>query len=278
MILLGQYNTLKATRRTDNGMYLTDEVESGEVLLPNRYVPEELRVGDEIRVFIFKDSEDRLTATTAKPHIELHQFACLQVAEVNDAGAFIDWGLEKDLLVPYKEQPGRMRKGQWYMVFLYIDTETDRLVASGRYQRYLQKETANLTEGQEVDLIIDDKTGLGYNVIINHLYRGLVYHNEVFQKLRRGDQMKGFIKTVREDGKIDVSLQKPGFRSIEPNASKILELLRVNHGYLGLTDKSDPDDIVELLEMSKKTFKKAIGTLYKQRKVRLEDDGIYLND
>ncbi len=276
MISIGEINHLSAVRRTDNGVYLTDEDRSGEVLLPNKYVPEDIAEGDVLEVFIFNDSEDRITATTATPKIKLHEFACLQVRDVTPVGAFLDWGLEKDLLVPFKEQPGRMKKGGWYMVFLYLDGETDRLVASGRYQKFLQKENITVKPGEEVNLIIDDPTDLGVNVIINHRFRGLIYQNELFQKIRRGDRLTGFIKNVREDGKIDVTLQKPGYAHVEPNAEKILAELKANQGYLRLTDKSDPDDIAEVLEMSKKTFKKAVGALYKQRLIRLEKDGIYL--
>lgn len=276
MINIGQINHLRAVRSTDNGVYLTDEEGSGEVLLPNKYVPEDIAEGKVLEVFIFNDSEDRITATTATPKIKLHEFACLQVRDVTHVGAFLDWGLEKDLLVPFKEQPGRMVKGGWYMVFLYLDAETDRLVASGRYQKFLQKENIDLKPGEEVNLIIDDETDLGVNVIVNHRFRGLIYQNELFQKIRRGDKRTGFIKNVREDGKIDVTLQKPGYGKVEPNAEKILARLKDNQGYLRLTDKSDPDDIAEILEMSKKTFKKAVGALYKQRLIRLENDGIYL--
>lgn len=276
MIYLGEYNSLKIVRQTDNGVYLTDEENSGEVLLPNKFVPESWDVGDVIQVFIFKDSEDRITATTDKPLIKLNEFACLQVRDVNDFGAFLNWGLDKDLLVPFKEQPGKMIPGNWYIVHLYLDEQTNRLAASARYQKFLQKQFIRLQAGEAVDLLIDDQTELGINVIINNRYRGLIYQNEIFEKLRRGDRRKGYVKLVRPDGKIDVTLQKTGYARIEPNGEKILAQLKANHGYLLLTDKSDPDDIAEALKMSKKTFKKAIGTLYKQRLIRLEEDGIYL--
>lgn len=276
MIYLGEYNSLKIVRQTDNGVYLTDEENSGEVLLPNKFVPETWDVGDVIQVFIFKDSEDRITATTDKPLIKLNEFACLQVRDVNDFGAFLNWGLDKDLLVPFKEQPGKMIPGNWYIVHLYLDEQTNRLAASARYQKFLQKQFIRLQAGEAVDLLIDDQTELGINVIINNRYRGLIYQNEIFEKLRRGDRRKGYVKLVRPDGKIDVTLQKTGYAKIEPNGEKILAQLKANHGYLLLTDKSDPDDIAEVLKMSKKTFKKAIGTLYKQRLIRLEEDGIYL--
>jgi len=276
MIHLGKYNRLKIVRQTDNGVYLTDEEGAGEVLLPNKFVPEKWETGDQLKVFIFRDSEDRITATTATPLIKLNEFACLQVRELNNIGAFLDWGLDKDLLVPFKEQPGKMIPGNWYIVYLYLDEKTDRLAASGRYQKFLQKENIHVRAGLEVNLLIDNQTELGLNVIINNRYRGLVYENEIFEPLRRGDRRKGYVKLVREDGKIDVSLQKPGYGKVEPNAGKILAQLRANEGYLRLTDKSDPDDITELLEMSKKTFKKAVGALYKERLIRLEEDGIYL--
>ena len=276
MIYLGEYNSLKIVRQTDNGIYLTDEENSGEVLLPNKFVPESWDVGDVLQVFIFKDSEDRITATTDKPLIKLNEFACLQVRDVNDFGAFLHWGLDKDLLVPFKEQPGKMIPGNWYIVHLYLDEQTNRLAASARYQKFLQKQFIRLQAGEAVDLLIDDQTELGVNVIINNRYRGLIYQNEIFEKLRRGDRRKGYVKLVRPDGKIDVTLQKAGYAKIEPNGEKILAQLKANHGYLLLTDKSDPDDIAEALKMSKKTFKKAIGTLYKQHLIRLEEDGIYL--
>ncbi len=276
MIYLGEYNSLKIVRQTDNGVYLTDEEHSGEVLLPNKFVPETWDVGDVIQVFIFKDSEDRITATTDKPLIKLNEFACLQVRDVNDFGAFLNWGLDKDLLVPFKEQPGKMIPGNWYIVHLYLDEQTNRLAASARYQKFLQKQFIRLQAGEAVDLLIDDQTELGVNVIINNRCRGLIYQNEIFEKLRRGDRRKGYIKLVRPDGKIDVTLQKTGYAKIEPSGEKILAQLKANHGYLLLTDKSDPDDIAKALKMSKKTFKKAIGTLYKQHLIRLEEDGIYL--
>lgn len=276
MIQLGEYNHLKIVRQTDNGVYLTDEEGSGEVLLPNKFVPETWAVGQLLEVFIFKDSEDRITATTARPLLKRNEFACLQVREVNDYGAFLNWGLDKDLLVPFREQPGKMIPGNWYMVHLYLDEDTDRLAASARYQKFLQKQFIRLQPGEEVDLLIDNETELGTNVIINHRYRGLLYANEIFEKLRRGEHRKGYIKLVRPDGKIDVTLQKAGYARLEPSGEKIMAQLKANHGYLLLTDKSNPEEIAASLQMSKKTFKKAVGTLYKQRLIRIENDGIYL--
>ncbi|MEZ4962826.1 MAG: S1-like domain-containing RNA-binding protein [Saprospiraceae bacterium] len=276
MIELGKYNRLRAVRQTDNGVYLTDQEASREVLLPNKFIPDGLYEDDILKVFVFKDSEDRITATTMKPKIMLGEFALLQVRDVNNYGAFLDWGMDKDLLVPFKEQPGRMSPGNWYMVHLYLDRETERLVASGRYQKFLQKDNIDLRDGQQVNLLIDDRTDLGVNAIINHRYRGLLYENEIFEKINRGDLKKGYVKKVREDGKVDVTLQPLGYAKVEPNAVRILEQLRANKGFLPLTDKSDPEVIAEMLAMSKKTYKKAVGALYRERLVRLELDGIYL--
>lgn len=278
MVEIGKYNSLRAVRRTDNGVYLTDEESTREVLLPNKYVPENIRPDDVLNVFVFMDSEDRITATTARPLIERDQFACLCVKEVNHIGAFLDWGLEKDLLVPFKEQPGKMQVGNWYIVYLFLDEATDRLVASGRYLKFFKKDQVDLVPGQEVDLLVDNQTDLGLNVIINHQYRGLIYENEIFERIHRGDLRKGYVKLVREDGKVDVSLQKAGYAKVEPNAQRLIERLRDYGGFLPLGDKSDPDEIAGILEMSKKTFKKAVGALFKQRLVRLEEDGIYLNE
>ncbi|MBI1224214.1 MAG: GntR family transcriptional regulator [Bacteroidetes bacterium] len=277
MIILGKFNRLRAVRQTDNGVYLTDREGTREVLLPNKFIPEDgLEEGQYLRVFIFKDSEDRITATTAEPKILLNQFACLQVREVNNIGAFLEWGLEKDLMVPFKEQPGRMHVGGWYMVYLFLDEKTERLVASGRYQKFLQKENIDIKKGQAVDVLIDDQTDLGVNVIINHQFRGLVYWNELFEEVQRGDERKGYVKTVRPDGKIDVSLQRPGYGKVETNSQKLLAKLEANNGFLPFGDKSDPEDIARVFEMSKKTFKMTLGKLYKERQVRIEPNGVYL--
>ena len=276
MIQLGEINSLKIVSQTHNGLQLTDEEGSAEILLPNKELPKNWKPGDALQVFVYKDSEDSLIATKETPLIQLHEFACLKVREVNEHGAFLDWGLDKDLFVPFREQPGNMVPGNWYIVYLYLDEQTDRLAASGRYRRFFQESFIRLEAGQEVDLLIDNQTELGQNVIINNRYQGLIYDNETFTKLRRGDRCKGYIKQLREDGKIDVSLEKPGYAKVEPSGEKILSVLQANQGFLRLTDKSDPDDIAGFLQMSKKTFKKAIGLLYKQRRIRLEEDGIYL--
>jgi len=271
----GETNLLTAKRRTLNGYYLVDE-EDVEVLLPNKYVPSGMKPGDEISVFIYKDSEDRVIATTIKPFILLNEFAVLDVVDVNSVGAFLDWGLEKDLLVPYSEQSPKMQVGNSYPVYLYLDEKTQRLVASGRINKFLELEEITVNNGDEVELLICNTTDLGINVIINNLHIGLLYDNELFQAVTPGDILSGYIKNVRPDNKIDVSLQKQGYVNVEPNAQKILQKLKDNDGFLNITDKSDPIIILAKLEMSKKTFKKAIGSLYKQKIIRIEKDGIYL--
>ncbi len=271
----GKVNVLTASRSTQNGVYLVDH-EGAEVLLPNKYVPKGFKKDDSISVFIYKDSEDRIIATTLEPHIKLGEFAMLEVLAVNTIGAFMDWGLEKDLLVPYSEQTGKMHKGRLYPVYLYLDDKTDRLVGTTKVDRYLERDDITVERGDKVDLLICDTTDLGINVIINNIHRGLLYDNELFQAVIPGERITGYIKNVRPDKKIDVSLQKIGYGAVKPGSVKIMEALKENNGYLNLTDKSDPVVIQAKLEMSKKMFKKSVGMLYKKKVIRLEDDGIYL--
>lgn len=272
---LGLFNVLKIERDTDHGLYLIDE-EGTEVLLPNKYVPEEWEVGQEISAFIYKDSEDRLVATNLEPYIQTNYFAYLQVKAVGQFGAFLDWGLEKDLLVPFKEQANRMVEDAWYVVYMYVDEESDRLVATSKTRKYLNKIDMDLAVGDEVDVLVCGFSDLGMNVIVNDAYSGLIYENEIYEKVLPGDYRKAYVKMIREDDKLDVSLQPIGVAVIEPNAQKILQTLKDQNGFVALTDKSSPDVITTRLGMSKKTFKKALGSLYKQRVVRIEKDGIYL--
>lgn len=276
MLHLGIKNTLRILRGTGVGMFLGDD-EGNDVLLPKKYVPENAIVGDDIEVFIYRDSEDRIIATTLEPKIQLNQFACLQVKSVTAIGAFLDWGLEKDLFVPFREQNKKMEEGRWYAVYLYLDEETDRLVASCKVNRYFEKENIDLQIGQEVDLLIFEETDLGVNAVINNKYKGLIYENEIFQRIKIGTRTKGFVKNIRDDNRVDLSLQKQGYANVEPNAERILEKLKANNGFLDVTDKSDANYVMYQLEMSKKTFKKAIGALYRQKIIRIEEDGIYLN-
>lgn len=276
MLHLGIKNTLRILRGTGVGMFLGDD-EGNDVLLPKKYVPENAIVGDDIEVFIYRDSEDRIIATNLEPKIQLNQFACLQVKSVTAIGAFLDWGLEKDLFVPFREQNKKMEEGRWYAVYLYLDEETDRLVASCKVNRYFEKENIDLQIGQEVDLLIFEETDLGLNAVINNKYKGLIYENEIFQRIKIGTRTKGFVKNIRDDNRVDLSLQKQGYANVEPNAERILEKLKANNGFLDVTDKSDANYVMYQLEMSKKTFKKAVGALYRQKIIRIEEDGIYLN-
>jgi predicted RNA-binding protein (virulence factor B family) len=274
---VGEYNTLKILRGTGVGMYLGDD-EGNDVLLPHKYIPENAVIGEDIEVFIYRDSEDRLIATNLKPLILLNQFAVLEVVAVTGIGAFLDWGLEKDLFVPFKEQNHKLQTGQWVPVYLYLDTQTDRLVASAKVNKFFKNDQIeDLEIGQEVDLMVFERTDLGHNVVINNLYKGLIFENETFRRIAWGDNLKGYVKNIREDGKIDVSLQPIGFRKyIEPAAQQILDKLKQNNGILHLSDHSDPIEIMEVLEMSKKSFKKAIGGLYKDKKIDILTDSIVI--
>lgn len=279
MLTLGQYHTLTIDRDTPPGLFLADENDDkeNEVLLPNKYKPETFEIGDSLTVFVYLDHDERPVATTLKPYIKLDEFAFLRCEEVTGIGAFLDWGLEKHLFVPFKEQAYEMKKGQWYLVFCYLDEETQRLVASSKVNHFLDNSELTVKPFEKVDLIVTNKTELGFNLIVNELHQGLVYHNDVFQELKTGDKLTGWVKKTRPDGKVDITLQRPGYRSIEPNAQTILNELDLHKGYLPLHDKSSPKDIQRMLEMSKKSFKKAIGNLYKEHQIEIKSgDGIYL--
>ena len=272
---IGQFNTLTIDRDTQVGLFLTNGKE--DVLLPNKYVPKVFEIGEEMTVFVYLDHEERPVATTLVPYIFLNEFALLRVNYINQIGAFMDWGMEKDILVPFKEQARPMEKGKRYLVYLYMDEKTNRLVASSKTNQFLGNENITVEKGEEVDLIISHITEIGINVIINQKHKGLVYKDEVYDDaIRTGDKMKGYIKLVRPDGKIDVSLHKQGFENIEPNSEIIMNELRASRGFLRLNDNSNPEDIKTVLKMSKKTFKKAIGLLYKEKLIEIKDDGIYL--
>ena len=277
MLQIGQHNTLTILRDTKVGLFLGNGNEVDDVLLPNKYVPKVFEIGEEITVFIYLDHEERPVATTLVPYIFLNEFALLRVNYTNQIGAFMDWGMEKDILVPFKEQARQMEKGKRYLVYLYLDEKTNRLVASSKTNQFLDNENITVANGDEVDLIISHITDIGINVIINQKHKGLVYNDEVYDdRIRTGDKLIGYIKNVREDGKIDVSLQKLGYQNIEPNAENILDELRASKGFLRLNDNSSPDDIKTVLKMSKKTFKKAVGLLYKEKLIEIKEDGIYL--
>ena len=281
MLKIGKYNSLTILRDTKVGLFLGNPEKDPEgihdVLLPNKYVPNQFEIGEELIVFVYLDHEQRPVATTLEPYILLNEFALLRVNYVNQVGAFMDWGMEKDILVPYKEQARPMEKGKRYLVYLYMDEKTNRLVASSKTNQFLNNDTLTVENGEEVELIVSHITEIGINVIINEKHKGLLYKDEVYDDaIRTGDRMRGYIKNIRPDNKIDVSLQKQGYESIEPNAEKILDELRASRGFLRLNDNSHPEDIKTVLKMSKKTFKKAIGALYKEKRIEIKEDGIYL--
>jgi predicted RNA-binding protein (virulence factor B family) len=273
MLHLGVFNELTILRFTSVGAYLGDD-EDNDVLLPTKYIPQGAELGDIISVFLYLDSEDRIIATTLKPLLELHEFGLLKVNQVSHFGAFLEWGIEKDLFVPFKEQHLKMEEGKSYIVYLYLDEATNRLVASSRIKRFLEFEVVRVNEGDEVDLLIHSTTELGKNVIVNDTYSGLIYKNDIIRTLRFGEKCKGYVTKVRDDGKLDIALEKPGFEKLELNSQRLLDIIKSNDGRLYLTDKSDPDRIREEVGMSKKTFKAAVGILYKLRMIQLKEDHI----
>ncbi len=275
MIKLGEFNTLEILRSTSVGVFLGDD-EGNDILLPNKYVPEVFEIGDNLNLFCYLDHEERPVATNIEPDVIVNEFQLLQVVEVNGFGAFLDWGLEKHLLVPFREQRNKMQEGQWYVIYCYLDEKSNRLVASNKIDRFLDNDELTVRVREEVELIVTRQTDLGWEVIINHKHKGLVYFNEIFKKVAVGDIVTGCIKTIRGDNKIDVSLQPLGEKVLEPAANKIYKTLEAHGGFLPLNDKSDPEEIKEKFQMSKKTFKKGIGTLYKSRKIAIKDDGIHI--
>lgn len=273
---IGEFNTLIAARQEPQGFYLRGEDPFNQVLLPNAYIPEGFKEGDELEVFVYLDNEERLTATTLVPKIKLNDFSYLLVDQVNSMGAFLDMGLVKQLLVPYKEQTIPMEEGRSYVVYMYLDEKTQRLVGTSKFDRYLNNDNLTIEKGEEVDLIILHSSHLGTNVLINKRHKGLIFRSDINQPLGLGQELKGFVKTLRDDGKVDISLQKEGVESFEPNSEKIIEILNKCEGFLNLHDKSDPQEISKRLLMSKKSFKRAIGNLYKKQKITIEKDGIRL--
>ena len=275
MLNIGNYNTLRIIKILSFGAYL-DGGEGKEILLPTRYVPNGAQVGDEVEVFIYHDNEGRLIATTLHPKAVVGEFAFMQVKSVNTTGAFLDWGLMKDLLVPYKEQKLTMREGKWYLVYVRLDHVTGRIMASARIEKFLNNIPPKYKFNQEVDLLVADDTEIGYKVIVNNLHWGMVYHNQVFQRLEKGEHLKGYVKEIREDDKLDISLAPLGYQKVDGVAQTILQALQVQNGFLPVHDKSDPEVIYSLFRCSKKAFKQAIGTLYRQHRIALEPDGIRL--
>lgn len=271
----GEYYELEVVKEVDFGVYLLSEI--GELLLPTKYVPVGLKIGDMINVFVYRDSEDRFIATTLKPKAKLNEFASMTVADINDYGAFMEWGLEKDLFVPNKEQHRKFRIGNQYVIRVCLDHQTNRLIGVGKLKAFFQNDPLDLTEGQEVDLLIYNQTDLGFMAVINQAYQGLIYGNEIFQDLEVGQQKKGFVKKLREDGKIDLTLNPPIRQGLEEQKQSILNKLQATPDkFLAFNDRSDAEDIVDTFQMSKKAFKRALGGLYKDRLISIEPEGIRL--
>lgn len=275
MIELGNYNTLKVLRSTSVGLFLGDE-EGTEILLPNKYVPEDFEIDQEMEVFCYLDSAERPVSTTLKPKIIRNGFAYLEVVEVGAYGAFLDWGLEKHLLVPFREQSERMEDGHKYVVHCYMDEESMRLTGSSRVDRFLSNENIDYNQNDRVNLLVYRKTPLGWEVIVDEMHKGLIFDSDIFKPVSVGDSLIGYVKNVREDKKLDISLQPIGAKMLEPTAKMLLDKLEENNGFLPLHDKSSPEEIKKVLHLSKKAFKKGIGILYRQRKINIQDDGIRL--
>ncbi len=272
---LGDYATLTVTKEVDFGLYL-DGGKEGEILLPSRYVPRGAKVSDQLEVFIYLDQDERPVATTLRPLAKAGEFACLEVAWVNEYGAFLNWGLMKDLFCPFREQKMKMQLGQSYVVYVTVDEDSYRMMASAKVERYLSKEVPQYKHGDEVDLLVWQKTDLGFKVIIDNKYQGLVYEDQVFRPLTTGDRLKGYIDHVRMDGKLDVTIQPTGRRQTEEFSEVLLEYLRNNKGHCDLGDKSPSELIADRFKVSKKAYKKAIGDLYRRRLITISDDGIDL--
>ena len=274
-IKLGDYNHLKVVKKVDFGMYLDGGVE-GEILLPSRYVPEGCKVGDELDVFIYLDQDERPVATTLKPLAKVGDFVCLEVAWVNDFGAFLNWGLMKDLFCPFREQKKRMERGQRYIVHVGVDDDSYRMMASAKVEHYLSHDIPPYSHGDEVDLLVWQKTELGFKVIVDNKYAGLVYDSQVFRPLTTGDCLKGYVDKVRPDGKLDITIQRTGRQATEDFSEVLLQYLKDNNGHCDLGDKSPSELIADRFKVSKKTFKKAVGDLYKRHVITIGDDGITL--
>ena len=276
MIKIGKTNNLKVVKKVDFGLYL-DGGESGEILLPKRYVDESMEVGDELDVFIYCDSEDRLVATTEKPLIEVGEFGLLKAVEVNRVGSFMEWGLQKDLLVPFREQSQEIRVGGSYVVYAFLDNATKRIVGSTKLNKYVGNRIPRYSEGDTVDILAVHKTDLGYKVIVDNLFWGMIYNNDLFDPLSPGDRIPAYVKTVREDGKIDVTLRERGGERVFQLANRIMGYLRDAGGEMALSDSSSPDEIKAVFQCSKKDFKKALGYLYKKGRILIADGGVTLS-
>ncbi|MBK8657533.1 MAG: GntR family transcriptional regulator [Bacteroidetes bacterium] len=275
MLQLGKINSLKAFRKTDFGWILINR-EADEVLLPNRFSPKNMKPGDTVQAFVYKDSEDRPVCTTQTPKTMVNEFACLRVKEVSNVGAFLDWGLDKDLFLPFREQKKRVSDGEWSLVYVFLDEKSERIVATNNIGKYIQPADAALKVNDPVDILIADDINIGIRTVINNKYLGLLFKNEIFGDIAPGMHVKGYVKKLREDGKVDVALQKQGIQAAKDVKELLLEKLIAAKGLLKLSDDSTPEEIYEHLGISKKNFKKAVGMLYKEGKVIPGDSYIKL--
>jgi predicted RNA-binding protein (virulence factor B family) len=271
---MGQYNRLKVIKQLDFGIYL-DGYED-EILVPKQYVPADIQIGDFLDVFIYRDSEDRVIGTTLEPYGTVGEFTYLTVTMVTSLGVFMDWGLPKDLFIPFKQQRDNMLVGKSFLIFIHLDTQTDRIVGSAKIERFLEEDISELSEGMQVDLLPYEYTDMGIKALINQRYLGVLYRDEVFKKIDLGKPTVGYIKKIREDQKIDLALVEQSYNRIEGSKSDLYTQLQEAQGFLPFTDKSTPELIYKTFGMSKKDFKKAVGGLLKERKIKLKDDGIYL--
>jgi uncharacterized protein len=273
MVEVGHKNKLAVVKEVDFGLYL-DGGERGEILLPSNSVPADWEIGKELDVFIYRDSEDRIIATTETPYAMVGEFAMMKCISLTNIGAFLDWGLAKDMFVPFREQKVKMIVGRWYLVHVYLDFETERVVASAKIDKFLDNIPPEYNPGDEVNIIVAERTDLGYKVIIDHAFWGILYENEVFTELNKGQILKAYVKKIREDDKIDLSLHRYGYRKVEDNLQRILDKLESEGGEVFLSDKSSPEDIYDMFGISKKTFKQAIGNLYKQKLIDITTQSI----
>ncbi len=274
-VKLGRYNQLTVVKEVDFGVYL-DGDEDGEILLPKRYVPEGCVEGDMLNVFIYLDNEERLVATTLEPYAQVGDFAYLEVAWVNQYGAFLNWGLMKDLFVPFREQKMKMQKGRRYVVYVELDEESYRIMATAKIEKHLSEDIPDYQCGEEVEVMVWCRTDLGYKVIVDNAYSGMIYHNEIFQPIEIGMKLSAYIKQVRPDGKIDLELQKAGAHKVGDFSGRLLQFIKDHDGYTSINDNTEAEIIYDIFGVSKKTFKKAVGELYRKRLIVLEDSGIRL--
>jgi len=272
---IGQILTLEALKETPQGIYLITD-EDKEILLPNKYVPNDLEIGDDIEVFIYTDSEDRPIATTLEPKIKMNQFAFLKVVDVNQYGAFLDWGMEKDLLLPFSEQQFNVEATKRYLVYMYKDDVTNRLVATTKFGKFIKENTLTIKPGEQVDLLVSGETDIGFKVIVNHKHYGMVFKNELFKAIKIGDQLKGYLQRIRSDNKLDITLNSAKLNDVEVLANEIYERLLKAGGSLSISDKSSPEVIKKEFQVSKKSFRRALGLLYSDRKITITPEEIKL--